>query len=65
MLFFGIVFIATTTLVLVFKKEEKTSLEDSGEKNLSVKETYGLMWQICWLKPIKTMILILMTVKVT
>jgi hypothetical protein len=75
--FFGIVFIVSTTLLMILKKEEnpndQASLDErrlsektrSLDENLSVKETYGLMWQICWLKPIQTMILILMTVKVT
>lgn len=71
MVFFGIVFLISTTLVMIFKKEVDNSQSEtkkqskSLEDNLSVKQTYGLMWQILWLAPIKSMILILLTVKVT
>lgn len=76
MYLFGIVFIVSTTLVLFFKKEkddqntsesEKQPLNKkdiSLEENLTVSQTYKLMWKILWLGPIQKMILILMTVKV-
>lgn len=73
---FGVIFIVSTTLVFIFKKEiepehdnakqlkdddEEASIED----NLTVRETYKLMWKILWLAPIKKLIIILMTVKVS
>lgn len=69
MTFFGVIFIISTTLVLIFKKEDirkdkDEHHEESLEENLSVKQTYRLMWKLVWLPPIKTMILIMMTVKV-
>lgn len=65
MYFFGIVFLVSTTLVLLFKKEEDTHTnENSLESKLTVGQTYKLMWKILWLVPVKKMILILMTVKV-
>ena len=73
MLFFGVLFIVSTTLVLFFKKEEveaPQSLHDSNseeechEEEFSVKETYLQMWKIIWLMPVKKLILILLTVKV-
>ena len=73
MLFFGILFIVSTTLVLFFKKEEaeapqilhdSNSQDESQEEEFSVKETYFQMWKIIWLMPVKKLILILLTVKV-
>lgn len=73
---FGVLFIVSTTLVFLFKKEtepeqdnvkqlkEDEEEEESIEENLSVKETYKLMWKILWLSPVKKLIIILMTVKV-
>jgi PAT family acetyl-CoA transporter-like MFS transporter 1 len=64
MIFFGVIFIVSTTLVLIFKKEENVVVEDTFESHLSVKDTYKCMWRILWLAPVKKLILILMTVKV-
>ena len=55
---------------MVFKKENPAlnepsqPLEHSIEDDLSIKDTYKLMWKIIWLVPIKKLILVLMTVKV-
>merc|ERR1712127_1015092 len=78
MVFFGIVFIVSTTLVMIFKKgeaevsKESSKSSNSGDKvvkfseeNLTVRQTYELMWRLIWLAPIKKMILILLTVKVS
>ena len=75
---FGIVFIVATTLVFIFKRETELIADDtvqlkeddedeeaSIEESLTVTETYNLMWKILWLVPIKKIILILMTVKVS
>ena len=71
MIFFGILFIISTTLVLLFKREIERKDSDPSEKkehsiedDLTVKQTYKLMWNILWLAPIKKIILVLMTVKV-
>ena len=56
---------------MIFKKENETSpteaaqpSEHSIEDDLSIKDTYRLMWKIIWLVPIKKLIIVLMTVKV-
>jgi hypothetical protein len=71
MLFFGVLFIISTTLVLLFKREIERKDSDPSDKkehsiedDLTVKQTYKLMWKIVWLAPIKKIMLILMTVKV-
>lgn len=70
MFYFGIIFIISTTLVFLFKKEVDNSEENSPksksfEDSLTVKQTYKLMWNLLWLAPIKKIILILMTVKIS
>ena len=64
--FFGFVFLLSTTLVLIFKKEVENHHEDGDhrEDDLSVQDTYKQMWNMLWLCPVKTLILVLMTVKV-
>lgn len=70
MMFFGFVFIISTTFVMLLKKEtepveeESSKKEHSIEQDLTVSQTYKLMWQIIWLGPVKLFILILLTVKV-
>lgn len=59
MYFFGIIFLVSTTLVFLFKKE----LNDE-EEEFTIKETYMQMWQVLWLMPIKKMMLVLLTVKI-
>lgn len=59
MYFFGIVFLVSTTLVFLFKKEV-----DDEEEEFTIKETYMQMWQVLWLMPIKKMMLVLLTVKI-
>lgn len=57
-------------LVMVLKKENEPTnepgqpIEHSIEDDLSIKDTYRLMWRIIWLVPIKKLIIVLMTVKV-
>ena len=72
MWFFGIVYLVSTTLVMIFKKENDTQVatadqpasEHSIEDDLSIRDTYRLMWKIVWLVPIKKLIIVLMTVKI-
>lgn len=66
--FWGLVFLATTTLVAIFKRENDVPV--SGEHreeqpDLNIKQTYQLLLDIIKLKPIQLLALILMTVKVT
>ncbi|VDP08875.1 unnamed protein product [Heligmosomoides polygyrus] len=69
--FWGWIFIISTTLVLIFKKEVDNSLEsssssDDGDKELElgIVETYGVLWKILKLKPMLFMLVILLTGKV-
>jgi hypothetical protein len=70
--FFGFVFIITTTLIMLFKKEsdfnEKDSTEtienESVESQLSIFSTYKLMWKLSWLTPVKQLVIILLTYNV-
>jgi hypothetical protein len=63
MYFFGIVFVVSTTLVLLFKRE--INQDNPDEEEFTVKETYLQMWKIVWLAPIKKLALILLTIKVS
>jgi PAT family acetyl-CoA transporter-like MFS transporter 1 len=63
MYFFGIVFVVSTTLVLLFKHE--INQDNPDEEEFTVKETYLQMWKIVWLAPIKKLALILLTIKVS
>lgn len=71
MFFWGWVFITTTTLVLIFKKEIDNSLEstsDSGEEDekeleLTIVETYSVLWKILRLRPMLYILVILLTGK--
>uniref|UniRef100_A0A0N4XXH4 Acetyl-coenzyme A transporter 1 (inferred by orthology to a human protein) n=1 Tax=Nippostrongylus brasiliensis TaxID=27835 RepID=A0A0N4XXH4_NIPBR len=70
-LFQGFVFIISTTLVLIFKKEVDNLLESSpanGENDekvleLGIVETYSVLWKILKLKPMMYMLVILSTGK--
>ncbi|KAG8225743.1 hypothetical protein J437_LFUL011999 [Ladona fulva] len=65
--FWGIVFLVTTTLVGLAKKESiprDTSDETIAMQNLGIRQTYRLLWDIICLPTIKTAILILLTCKV-
>jgi PAT family acetyl-CoA transporter-like MFS transporter 1 len=90
MLFFGIVYIVSTSLIMIFKRERDSVVDDNNsstdqqiqfttttttttttsptghslEDDLSITDTYKLMWKIIWLIPIKKLIIILMTVKI-
>lgn len=68
--FFALVFIITTTCVMLFKKETETSSRGASEDelkkqniedNLSIYGTYKLMWKLLLLAPVKQFILILLT----
>ncbi|XP_046391387.1 acetyl-coenzyme A transporter 1 [Ischnura elegans] len=69
--FWGMVFIATTTLVGLTKRELNTSssIDDGVEirsehPNIGVRQTYKLLWDIIHLPTIKSTMLILLTSKI-
>jgi hypothetical protein len=63
--FWGIVFLFSTTLVAVFKKEYSSAERHiEAEPNLGVAQTYRLLWNITQLPSIRTTALILLTSKV-
>lgn len=72
--FWGLVFLATTTLVAIFKHENHPRDSSSGgdadgsrteESELDIWQTYKLLLGIMKMKPIRTLAAILLTVKVT
>lgn len=63
--FWGLVFLATTTLVAIFKREtEENSHNPAEHAELNIKQTYQLLVDIVKMRPIQTLAMILMTVKV-
>jgi len=59
--FWGIVFLITTTLVFIFKKE-KNSIDEDGE--LNIVETYSILLKIVKLPAVIQLVIILLTVKI-
>jgi hypothetical protein len=64
MQFFGIVFILSTTFILIFKKESAIVEYDDSSDELSIKTTFKSLWQILKLAPIQKFLIILFTCKV-
>lgn len=64
MQFFGIVFILSTTLILILKKESNSVEFDDSSDELSIKTTFNSLWQILKLAPIQKFLIILFTCKV-
>lgn len=64
MRFFGLVFIISTTLILIFKEEKNFYHDESLENNLSIKQTFNLLSKILKLDSIKNLLFILFTSKV-
>lgn len=62
--FFGLVFIVSTTMILLFKKETNQYNEESIEINLSINDTFKLLLKIINLEPVKKLLLILFTCKI-
>jgi PAT family acetyl-CoA transporter-like MFS transporter 1 len=63
--FFGIVYIASTTLILIFKNEKNKSYEKYTNANsMSIGETYSLLWNILKLKPIGLLMILMLTANV-
>jgi hypothetical protein len=68
MIFFGLIFIVSTTLILLFKKESTFIYQYDQELNedkLSVSSTFGSLFDIIKLAPVRKLIWILLTAKVT
>jgi hypothetical protein len=63
LLFWGIIFAISTTLVALIKDETDESYE-LNELHLSVLETYKILGEVLRLPPVRSMALILLTVKV-
>lgn len=70
--FWGLVFLATTTLVAIFKRENNPrdhqatgDILRTEEDELDIWQTYKLLLGIMKMKPIRTLAAILLTVKVT
>uniref|UniRef100_A0A915CBA8 Acetyl-coenzyme A transporter 1 n=2 Tax=Parascaris univalens TaxID=6257 RepID=A0A915CBA8_PARUN len=67
--FWGWVFLITTTLVLIFKKEVDHSITpsspDEGEElELGIVDTYAVLWKIIRLKPMLWLLIVLLTGKI-
>lgn len=64
-LFWGFVFLGTTTLVAIFKNEksgEELHLEDNPDYGIT--KAYPMLWKILKLKPVLKFSLVLLTAKV-
>jgi PAT family acetyl-CoA transporter-like MFS transporter 1 len=61
--FFGVIFVVSTTIVMLLKKETNNSAE-SLEDDLSIKDTYKIMWRVLKLKPVIKLNIILLTAKI-
>lgn len=64
LMFWGVVFLGTTILIAIFKKENSTvekGLEDNPD--YGVRKAYPMLWKIMKLKPVMRFSLILLTVK--
>ncbi len=69
MFFFGMVYVATATFVLFFKREiskneEKEEATSENNESLSLFETYKIAWKIVCLKPIHKLIFCMFTLRV-
>lgn len=64
--FWGWVFLVTTTIVAVFKKEEVSGSTTSGseEAERDLQTAYSFLWQILKLRPVQVLVLILLTAKI-
>lgn len=62
--FFGVLYIISTTLILLFKNEKNENYETNMDPTMTIKDTYASLWAILKLKPIQKFIFILLTCKV-
>ena len=65
MSFFGIIYIITTTLILIFKKETENKDEQEPEQDqLSLLDSYKTVFKIFSLMPIRKLAFLLFTIRV-
>ena len=64
MFFWSVVFLLTTTAVALLKHESPLNRDGTRDPELDVRETYSQLVRITGLKPVRTLIAILLTVKV-
>lgn len=64
MKFFGAVFILSTTLILFLKRENDETDDGSPNQNLSIAQTFKLLWNILKLSPVQKFCFILFTCKI-
>ncbi|XP_017766553.1 PREDICTED: acetyl-coenzyme A transporter 1 isoform X2 [Eufriesea mexicana] len=62
--FWGWIFIITTTLVALFKREDSEKMHKDEELNTDIKHAYRLLWNIVKLPSVKTIIIFLLTAKI-
>lgn len=62
--FFGVVYIVSTTLILLFKKEKNLTYDKYVDNNLSIKTTFKSLLDVIKLKPIQKLMFILLTCKI-
>ena len=66
MQFWGIVFLVTTVLIAIFKKENSESVDElENHPDYGIKRAYPMLWKIIKLKPVMRFALILLTVKIS
>ncbi|GAB0098172.1 acetyl-coenzyme A transporter 1 [Sergentomyia squamirostris] len=64
--FWGVVFLVTTTLVAIFKREnDVNSRKPTNEPELNIKQSYSLLLTILRMRPIQILGAILLTVKIS
>lgn len=66
MFFWAIMYIISTTLVAIFKKDNSLGIvENEKEIDMNVTQSYKLLWEILKLKSVRNFAIILLTVKVS
>jgi PAT family acetyl-CoA transporter-like MFS transporter 1 len=64
--FWGVVFLGTTILIAIFKKEvSETDGELENHPDYGIKKAYPILWKIIKLKPVMKFALIILTVKIS
>ena len=64
MKFFGLVYLLTTTLILVFKSEIDNSDESEQQTEYNLVDSYKVAWNIFTLRPIQKLALVLFSIRV-
>jgi len=63
MLFWGVIFLATTTFIAFFKREKNTGdmIDEEGEPDLGIVETYKVLWKLIRHRLMPVIIVFLLT----